>query len=158
MSQAQRTEGAPDQRLASGSSAAGPLRSLSAVNNPADLKYTASHEWLRREADGSAVVGITFHAQDALGELVYVELPEVGRQLKQGEACVVVESTKAASDVYAPVDGEVIAINEALTDAPQTVNEAPYEAGWLFRIRPSAPAQIDALLGADDYAAGPGAG
>jgi len=128
------------------------------LNNPSDLRYTSSHEWLRLEADGTATVGITFHAQDALGELVYVELPEVGRKLAQGESCVVVESTKAASDVYAPVAGEVLAVNPALAEAPQTVNESPYGDGWLFRMRPSEPAQIDALLSADAYAAGPGAG
>jgi len=127
------------------------------LDNPADLRYTSSHEWLRNEADGTATVGITFHAQDALGELVYVELPEVGRRLAQGEACVVVESTKAASDVYAPVAGEVVAVNEALADAPQTVNEAPYGAGWLFRLRPEDPAQVGALLDAQAYGAGPGA-
>jgi len=128
------------------------------LNNPADLRYTSSHEWLRVEADGTATVGITFHAQDALGELVYVELPQIGRQLAQGDACVVVESTKAASDVYAPVAGEVVAVNTALAEAPQTVNESPYADGWLFRIRPSDPAQLDALLSADAYTAGPGAG
>ena len=128
------------------------------MNNPADLRYTSSHEWLRVEADGTATVGITFHAQDALGELVYVELPQIGRQLAQGDACVVVESTKAASDVYAPVAGEVVAVNTALAEAPQTVNESPYADGWLFRIRPSDPAQLDALLSADAYTAGPGAG
>lgn len=128
------------------------------MNNPADLRYTSSHEWLRTEADGTATVGITFHAQDALGELVYVELPEVGRRLAQGESCVVVESTKAASDVYAPVAGEVVAVNAALAEAPQTVNESPYGDGWLFRIRPSDRTQIDGLLSADAYAAGPGAG
>lgn len=127
------------------------------MDNPSDLRYTSSHEWLRSEADGTATVGITFHAQDALGELVYVELPEVGRRLAQGEACVVVESTKAASDVYAPVAGEVVAVNEALADAPQTVNEAPYGAGWLFRLRPDDPAQVGALLDAQAYGAGPGA-
>ncbi len=128
------------------------------MNNPADLRYTSSHEWLRLEADGTATVGITFHAQDALGELVYVELPQIGRQLAQGDACVVVESTKAASDVYAPVAGEVVAVNTALAEAPQTVNESPYADGWLFRIRPSDPAQLDALLSADAYTSGPGAG
>ncbi|MCO5108992.1 MAG: glycine cleavage system protein GcvH [Burkholderiaceae bacterium] len=128
------------------------------MNNPADLRYTSSHEWLRVEADGTATVGITFHAQDALGELVYVELPAVGRKLAQGESCVVVESTKAASDVYAPVAGEVLAVNPALAEAPQTVNESPYGDGWLFRMRPSDPSQIDALLDAGAYAAGPGAG
>ncbi len=128
------------------------------MDNPADLRYTSSHEWLRLEADGTATVGITFHAQDALGELVYVELPEVGRQVAQGEACVVVESTKAASDVYAPVAGEVTAVNPALADAPQTVNASPYGDGWLFRMRPSEPSQLDALLDAAAYAAGPEAG
>lgn len=127
------------------------------MDNPTDLKYTASHEWVRREDDGTAIVGITHHAQDALGELVYVELPEVGRRLEQGEACVVVESTKAASDVYAPVAGEVMAINEALAGAPETVNQAPFAAGWLFRIRPAEASQIDALLDAAAYASGPGA-
>ena len=127
------------------------------MDNPSDLKYTASHEWLRDNGDGTATVGITFHAQDALGELVYVELPEPGRSVAAGEACVVVESTKAASDVYAPVTGEVIAVNEALADAPQTVNEAPYDAGWLFRIKILDASQLAGLMSAADYAAGPGA-
>jgi glycine cleavage system H protein len=127
------------------------------LDNPADLKYAATHEWLRREDDGTATVGITHHAQDALGELVYVELPEVGRRVEQGEAIVVVESTKAASDVYAPVAGEIVAVNETLADAPQTVNEAAFGEGWLFRIRPDDAAQIDSMLDADAYAAGPGA-
>jgi glycine cleavage system H protein len=127
------------------------------LDNPSNLKYAATHEWVRREDDGTATIGITHHAQDALGELVYVELPEVGRRVEQGEACVVVESTKAASDVYAPVSGEVIAVNEALSDSPQTVNESAFGEGWLFRIRPEDPSQIDAMLDADAYAAGPGA-
>ncbi|HLT25473.1 MAG TPA: glycine cleavage system protein GcvH [Zeimonas sp.] len=127
------------------------------MDNPPDLRYTATHEWVRRESDGTLTVGITFHAQDALGELVYVELPDAGRVVKQGEACVVVESTKAASDVYAPVDGEVIEINDKLADAPETVNAEPFGAGWLFRLRPSDPSQLDALLDAAQYAAGPGA-
>jgi glycine cleavage system H protein len=127
------------------------------LNNPSELRYSDSHEWLRDHGDGTATIGITFHAQDALGELVYVELPVVGRKLAQGEACVVVESTKAASDVYAPVDGEVLAINEALADAPQTVNEAPFEAGWLFKIKLATPGQAASLLSASDYSAGPGA-
>jgi len=139
--------------LASGSSAAGPLRSLSAVNNPADLKYTASHEWLRREADGSAVVGITFHAQDALGELVYVELPEVGRQLKQGEACVVVESTKAASDVYAPVDGEITDTNGALSADPSLVNSAATSDGWLWKMKLADEGQLAGLMDEAAYKA-----
>lgn len=121
-------------------------------NNPADLKYAASHEWLRLNADGTVTVGITDHAQDSLGELVYVELPEVGRVLSAGEACMIVESTKAASDVYSPIDGEVLERNEALADAPQTVNESPFGDGWLIRLKPANPAQIDALLDADGYA------
>lgn len=121
--------------------------------NPADLKYTASHEWVRVEADGSLTVGITDHAQEALGELVYVELPAIGRNLSAGEACVVVESTKAASDVYAPVAGEVVAINEALEHAPQTVNEAAFAGGWLFKLKPADPAAVAGLLSAADYTA-----
>ena len=128
-----------------------------ALNLPASLKYSQTHEWLRVESDGTVVVGITDHAQDALGELVYVELPSPGRTLARGEACIVVESTKAASDVYAPVDGEVIAINETLGDAPQTVNESPYEQGWLMRMRPADPSQIEQLLSPEAYGAGPGA-
>ena len=127
------------------------------MQNPGNLKYSASHEWLRDNGDGTATVGITFHAQDALGELVYVELPEAGRQVTAGEACVVVESTKAASDVYAPVDGEIVEVNPALTDAPQTVNEAPFSDGWLFRIRLSSPEQQASLLSPEAYTAGPGA-
>ncbi len=127
------------------------------MDNPSDLKYTASHEWLRDNGDGTATVGITFHAQDALGELVYVELPAVGRSLDAGDACVVVESTKAASDVYAPVKGEVVAVNDALADAPQTVNESPYEAGWLFKLKLADASALAGLLSAADYAAGPGA-
>lgn len=127
------------------------------MDNPSDLRYTASHEWLRDNGDGTATVGITFHAQDALGELVYVELPEVGRKVAAGEACVVVESTKAASDVYAPVAGEVTAVNGALADAPQTVNESPYDAGWLFRMKIADASQLAGLMSAADYAAGPGA-
>ena len=127
------------------------------MQNPPELKYTASHEWLRDNGDGTATVGITFHAQDALGELVYVELPEAGRQVSAGDACVLVESTKAASDVYSPVDGEIIDVNPALADAPQTVNDEPFSGGWLFRIRMARPTQQAELLSADTYTAGPGA-
>ncbi len=127
------------------------------MDNPSSLKYTASHEWLRDNGDGTATVGITFHAQDALGELVYVELPEVGREVGAGEACVVVESTKAASDVYSPVAGEILEVNASLADAPQTVNEAPFEGGWLFKVRITDPASLASLMSADDYSAGPGA-
>jgi glycine cleavage system H protein len=121
---------------------------MSNLSNPADLSYTASHEWLRDNGDGTITVGITTHAQDALGELVYVELPTVGRTLKAGEACVVVESTKAASDVYSPVAGEVVAVNAALGDAPQTVNESPFDAGWIFKIKPADASPIAALMSA----------
>lgn len=118
---------------------------------PGNLKYTESHEWLRQEEDGSITVGITDHAQAELGDLVYVEPPEVGRQVEAREACCVVESTKAASDVYAPVAGEVVGRNDALADNPELVNEQPFEGGWLFRIKPANPADIEALLSADDY-------
>ena len=120
-------------------------------SNPSDLKYTESHEWLRLEPDGSYTIGVTQHAQDELGELVYVELPEVGRILAKEEACCVVESTKAASDVYAPLSGEVVAVNETLRDAPQTVNEKPFSDGWLFRLKPDNPADLQDLLSAADY-------
>lgn len=127
------------------------------MDNPSDLKYTATHEWVRDNGDGTVTVGITAHAQDALGELVYVELPELGREVSAGDACVVVESTKAASDVYAPVDGVVVEANAALGNEPQTVNESPYERGWLFRMKVGSPAQVGSLLSAADYDAGPGA-
>jgi glycine cleavage system H protein len=125
--------------------------------SPSDLRYTETHEWVRDNGDGTFTVGITEHAQEALGELVYAELPQPGRTVSKGEAVAVVESTKAASDVYAPVDGEIVAVNPALADAPQTVNDAPYDGGWLFRIRLANPAQCAALLDAAAYEAGPGA-
>ncbi len=118
---------------------------------PADLKYTESHEWLRLESDGSYTIGITHHAQDELGELVYVELPEVGRKLAKDEACCVVESTKAASDVYAPLGGEVLAVNDTLRDAPQTVNTQPFTEGWLFRLKPDNADDARSLISAADY-------
>lgn len=120
-------------------------------SNPSDLKYTESHEWLRLETDGSYTIGITQHAQDELGELVYVELPEVGRKLAKEEACCVVESTKAASDVYAPLGGEIVAVNEALRDSPQLVNQNAFTEGWLFRLKPDNPAEAKALISAADY-------
>ena len=119
---------------------------------PPDLKYTESHEWLRLESDGSYTIGITHHAQDELGELVYVELPDVGRKLVKEEACCVVESTKAASDVYSPLAGEVVAVNDALRESPQTVNEKPFEDGWLFRLKPDSSEEANGLLSAADYA------
>lgn len=120
------------------------------MNFPENLRYTASHEWVRQEADGTLTVGITDHAQDSLGELVYVELPEAGRRLAAGDACAVVESVKAASDVYAPVSGEVVARNDALADAPSDVNKDPY-AAWLFRIKPAESGRLDNLMDAPTY-------
>ncbi len=127
------------------------------MNFPADLRYTASHEWVRLESDGTLTIGITDLAQDSLGELVYVDLPALGKNVAAGDSCAVVESTKAASDVYAPISGEVIATNEALSGAPQTVNESPYETGWLFKLRPAAAGAEQALLTMEQYTAGPGA-
>lgn len=120
-------------------------------NIPAELRYAKSHEWVRKEADGTVTVGISDHAQEALGDLVFVEAPEAGRQVAAGEACAVVESVKAASDIYAPIAGEVIAGNEALADAPETVNSDPYGEGWIMKIRPNNPADVDALLDAAGY-------
>ncbi|HZQ62428.1 MAG TPA: glycine cleavage system protein GcvH [Casimicrobiaceae bacterium] len=119
------------------------------MNIPADLRYTASHEWVRNEDDGTVTIGITDHAQSALGDLVYVELPDVGRKLAAGEACAVVESVKAASDVYAPIAGEVVAVNEDLSARPEAVNEDAY-AAWLFRLRPDG-ADRASLLDAKAY-------
>ncbi len=123
------------------------------MNHPKDLKYTASHEWIRAEKDGTLTVGITDHAQEALGDLVFIELPEVGRKLDAEEACVVVESVKAASDVYAPVAGEVVAVNEAVVQTPAELNKDPY-AGWLFRLKPDAKFDPGKLLDADAYEKG----
>jgi glycine cleavage system H protein len=118
---------------------------------PQELKYAESHEWVKVEADGSITVGITDHAQEALGDIVFLELPEAGKQLNAGQACAVVESVKAASDIYAPVSGEIIASNDALTSAPEDVNSNAYEA-WLFKIKPSDPSQVNALLDSAGYA------
>ena len=122
-------------------------------NTPVDLKYTKEHEWVRDNGDGTLTVGITDHAQDALGDLVFVELPEVGRRVESAEACAVVESVKAASDIYSPVGGEVTEVNEALGDAPETINDDPYGDGWIFKLRVSDAAQLDALLDATGYQA-----
>ncbi|MDE2272042.1 MAG: glycine cleavage system protein GcvH [Xanthomonadaceae bacterium] len=119
---------------------------------PGDLKFQKSHEWVRVEDGGRARVGISDHAQGLLGDLVYVELPKVGDRVEAGAGCAVVESVKAASDVYAPVSGEVVEVNEALVDKPETINEDAYGDGWLFAIRLDDPDELDALLGADDYA------
>lgn len=118
---------------------------------PSSLKYTKSHEWVRREADGTVTVGITDHAQDLMGDMVYVELPQVGRKVAAGKECAVVESVKAASDVYAPVEGEVTAVNEALSGSPETINKDPYGSGWMFRLRPANASAVDALLDAAAY-------
>ncbi|MCP9337446.1 glycine cleavage system protein GcvH [Stutzerimonas xanthomarina] len=119
---------------------------------PSDLRYAASHEWARLEADGSVSVGISDHAQEALGDVVYVELPEVGQQLTAGQQAGVVESVKAASDIYAPISGEVVAINEQLTDSPEGVNSEPY-GSWFFRLKPSDASQLENLLDAAGYKA-----
>ena len=119
---------------------------------PADLRYAASHEWARLEADGSVTVGISDHAQEALGDVVFIELPDVGKTLAAGDQAGVVESVKAASDIYAPVGGEVIAVNEALADAPEQVNGEPYGT-WFFKLKPQDAAELDRLLDADGYRA-----
>lgn len=119
-------------------------------NVPADLRFAESHEWARLEADGSVTVGISDHAQEALGDVVFVELAEVGKVFGQGDAAGVVESVKAASDIYAPIGGEVIAVNEELGDSPESLNEDPYGA-WIFKLKPSNPAELDKLLDAAGY-------
>ena len=121
-------------------------------NIPQDLKYTETHEWVRQEADGTLTIGITDHAQEALGDLVYIELPEVGRHVAARKEFIVVESVKAASDVYAPVSGTVTAVNEDLVAAPESLNQDAY-AAWLVRLRPDNPADVDSLLDAAGYLA-----
>jgi glycine cleavage system H protein len=120
------------------------------MKTPNDLKYTQSHEWIRREADGTITVGITDHAQEALGDLVFIELPAAGRKLAAGEACAVVESVKAASDIYAPVAGEVTGANDAVTQTPEVINADAY-ANWLFRMKPANAGDVDKLLDAAGY-------
>ena len=121
-------------------------------NIPSELKYAPSHEWLRIEGDGTYTVGISEHAQELLGDMVFVELPEVGDVVDAGEDCAVAESVKAASDIYAPISGEVVAINEELEDSPETVNNDAYGDGWLFRIKASDESEVDNLLDAEGYA------
>ncbi|MDD2092040.1 glycine cleavage system protein GcvH [Pseudomonas guariconensis] len=121
-------------------------------NIPAELRFAESHEWARLEADGSVTVGISDHAQQALGDVVFVELAEVGKVFAAGDAAGVVESVKAASDIYAPVAGEVIAVNEELADSPELLNEEPY-AAWIFKLKPSNPADLNNLLDAAGYQA-----
>jgi glycine cleavage system H protein len=118
---------------------------------PSDLRYRDSHEWVRLEEDGSIVVGISDHAQAALGDIVFVETPEPGFGYAQGDACAVVESVKAASDIYAPISGEILEVNAALGDNPALVNTDPYGDGWLFSMTPSNPDELDGLLSASDY-------
>jgi glycine cleavage system H protein len=122
-------------------------------NVPADLRYMKSHEWARLESDGTVTVGISDHAQQALGDLVFVETPEPGRRINAGEACAVVESVKAASDVYSPVTGEVIAANADLGGQPELINSDPYGAGWIMRVRPDDKTQFAAMLDAKAYEA-----
>ena len=118
---------------------------------PLDLSYTQDHEWLKIDAEGNAVVGITDYAQNSLGDITYVEVPEVGQTFSAGETFGVVESVKAASDLFMPVDGEIIAVNEGLDEAPEQVNQSPYEVGWVIKIKPSNPGQLAGLLSSEDY-------
>lgn len=120
-------------------------------NTPSELKYASSHEWVLLEEDGSVTVGITDHAQEALGDVVYVEVPEVGTLLAAGDEAGVVESVKAASDIYAPISGEVIAVNEALEEEPEIVNSEPYTEGWFYKLKPNDVAELENLLTADEY-------
>jgi glycine cleavage system H protein len=118
---------------------------------PVELKYASSHEWARLEEDGTVTVGISDHAQEALGDVVFVELPDVGTQLAASDEAGVVESVKAASDVYAPLSGEVIAVNELLEDSPETVNSDPYHDGWFYKLQPGDLAELESLLSSQDY-------
>jgi glycine cleavage system H protein len=118
---------------------------------PTDLRYVKSHEWAKKQSDGTVLIGITDHAQSALGDLVFVEVPKVGRKVAAGEACAVVESVKAASDVYAPIGGEVVDANAALANAPETLNQDAYGKGWMFKLKPSNAAELDQLLDAKGY-------
>lgn len=120
-------------------------------NIPSDLMYTQSHEWVRDEGDDTVTIGITDHAQELLGDLVFVELPEIGDSFDTGGEAGVVESVKAASDIYCPVSGEVIEVNEDLTDAPETVNEQPYDGGWIYKLKLTDPSELDGLMNAEGY-------
>ena len=120
-------------------------------NIPADLRYAKSHEWLKRESDGTVTIGITDYAQNSLGDITYVQVPKVGATFKAGETFGVVESVKAASDLYAPIAGTVVAVNTALDAAPETVNKSPYGEGWMMKLKPAEPAAIDGLLDAAAY-------
>lgn len=120
------------------------------MTTPENLRYTKSHEWLRQESDGTVTVGITFHAQDMLGDVVFVQNPAVGRTLQEGEECGVIESVKAAADIYAPLSGEIVAVNEELADSPEKVNQDAY-AAWLFKMKPANPDELGGLLDAAAY-------
>jgi glycine cleavage system H protein len=120
------------------------------MTTPAHLKYARSHEWVKQDADGTVIVGITHHAQEMLGDLVFVEAPVVGRKLKKGEECAVVESVKAAADIYAPLSGEVVAVNADLADAPEKINADAYSS-WIFRLKPDDISELSGLLDAADY-------
>ncbi len=120
---------------------------------PGNLKYTKEHEWVRKEADGKLVIGVTAHAQESLGDVVYVELPKVGTTITAGQSFGVIESTKAVSELYAPVTGKVLKVNDELTNEPTRVNEEPYGAGWILEVQPNDPAAYDALLDAAAYTA-----
>lgn len=122
-------------------------------NVPAELKYSKEHEWLRKEADGTYTIGITEHAQELLGDMVFVDLPEVGATVSAGDDCAVAESVKAASDIYAPVSGEIVAVNDALSDSPELVNSEPYAGGWIFKIKASDESELESLLDATTYEA-----
>ena len=119
--------------------------------NPPELYYAKTHEWVRREEDGTVTVGITEHAQDALGDVVYVETPEVGDSIAAGDQAGAVESVKAASDIYAPLTGEVVATNEGLEDAPETVNSDAFNDGWFFKLKPQDVSELDTLMSAEEY-------
>ncbi len=121
------------------------------MNAPDNLKYAHSHEWLRDNGDGTVTIGITEHAQDELGDVVFIELPEIGRELSASDVFGVIESVKAASDLYAPVSGEVIGVNDSLEQTPELVNESPFENGWIIKMKMSDPTQIDKLLSAEGY-------
>lgn len=119
--------------------------------SPSELKYVSSHEWIRMEDDGTVTVGITEHAQEALGDVVFVELPEVGAALGSGDEAGVVESVKAASDIYAPLSGEILSVNQRLEDSPEVINSDPYGDGWFFTMRLADPADLDELMSAEEY-------
>ena len=120
-------------------------------NIPDDLHYTKTHEWVKQDADGTVTVGVSDHAQNLLGDMVFIELPDVGAEYNTGDDCAVVESVKAASDVYCPVSGEIIEVNEGLVDAPEMVNQDPYGDGWLFKLKPNDAGEVEDLLNAEAY-------